>query len=58
MRYLVLVSLLCGFGAPDELWEAAKKGDVEAVKAQLAKGADVNARTQYGATALHFAAER
>ncbi len=44
--------------AGDELIAAAKKGDVAAVKAALAKGADVNTRTNYGATALHFAADR
>ncbi|MGH9768621.1 MAG: ankyrin repeat domain-containing protein, partial [Blastocatellia bacterium] len=37
---------------------AAKKGDLEAVKSLIAKGANVNARTNYGATALHFAADR
>jgi outer membrane protein assembly factor BamB len=58
MRYLVLAALLFPPNAPEELWEAAKKGDVEAVKSQLAKGVDVNAKTDYGATALHFAADK
>jgi hypothetical protein len=31
---------------------------VAAVKALLAKGVDVNAKTDYGATALHFAADK
>jgi outer membrane protein assembly factor BamB len=42
----------------NDLWDAAKKGDVAAVEALLAKGADVNAKTEYGATALHFAADK
>src|SRR5262245_18445811 len=42
----------------DDLIAAAKKGDVEAVKSLIAKGANVNTRTNYGATALHFAADR
>jgi len=42
----------------DDLIAAAKKGDVEGVKSLIAKGANVNARTNYGATALHFAADR
>src|SRR5215813_5986299 len=42
----------------EDLIAAAKKGDVEAVKSLIAKGANVNARTNYGATALHFAADR
>ncbi|HEX7174849.1 MAG TPA: ankyrin repeat domain-containing protein [Pyrinomonadaceae bacterium] len=42
----------------DELYEAVRKGDVAAVKATLDKGADVNAKFRYGATALFKAAER
>jgi len=42
----------------DDLIAAAKRGDVAAVKSLIAKGANVNARTNYGATALHFAADR
>eukprot|EP00405_Crypthecodinium_cohnii_P053238 CAMPEP_0206607214 /NCGR_PEP_ID=MMETSP0325_2-20121206/51986_1 /ASSEMBLY_ACC=CAM_ASM_000347 /TAXON_ID=2866 /ORGANISM="Crypthecodinium cohnii, Strain Seligo" /LENGTH=463 /DNA_ID=CAMNT_0054124123 /DNA_START=78 /DNA_END=1468 /DNA_ORIENTATION=- len=42
--------------ANQELREAAKAGDVEAVKAALRKGAKVNQRFDYGLTALHFAA--
>lgn len=39
-----------------ELWAAAKKGDVEVVKKLIADGADVNAKTPYGVTALLNAA--
>jgi ankyrin repeat protein len=42
----------------EDLWAAARKGDALAVKALLAKGAEVNAKTRYGATALSYAADR
>lgn len=42
----------------EELITAARKSNVEAVKTLLAKGADVNAKTEYGATPLFFACDR
>jgi hypothetical protein len=42
----------------DQMWEAARKGDVAAVKTLLDQGADVNAKFRYGTTALFKAAER
>jgi outer membrane protein assembly factor BamB len=42
----------------EELWSAAKKGDAAAVEAILSRGADINAKTPYGATALFFAADK
>src|ERR671912_406453 len=42
----------------EQLYEAARKGDAAEVKALLDKGADVNAKFRYGATALFKAAER
>ena len=42
----------------DQLFEAVRKGDLAAVTAALDKGADVNAKFRYGATALFKAAER
>jgi len=42
----------------NQMWEAARQGDVAAVTALLDKGADVNAKFRYGATALFKAAER
>jgi len=42
----------------EELLAAARKSDAPTVKALLAKGADVNAKTSYGVTALSFAADR
>ncbi len=42
----------------EELLRAASAGDAKAVAAALAKGADVNAKSAYGATALSFAADK
>ncbi len=44
--------------ANDELWAAARAGDVAAVTRALDRGADVNAKTRYGVTALTFAADK
>lgn len=41
--------------ARERLWAAARKGDVPGIEAALAAGADVNARTGFGATALWYA---
>ncbi|MHC1702632.1 MAG: ankyrin repeat domain-containing protein [Tenuifilaceae bacterium] len=40
------------------LWKAAKNNDTKALIQLLDKGADVNAKTQYGATALMFATDK
>jgi len=42
----------------DQFWEAVRKGDLALVTSLLDKGADVNAKFRYGATALFKAAER
>jgi ankyrin repeat protein len=42
----------------DQLYEAVRKGDAASVTSLLDKGADVNAKYRYGATALFKAAER
>src|SRR5260370_35946339 len=42
----------------ESLWAAARRCDVKAVDALLAKGVDVNSKTGYGATALSFAADK
>src|SRR5688500_3574939 len=42
----------------DQFYEAVRRGDVAAVTTLLDKGADVNAKFRYGATALFKAAER
>jgi outer membrane protein assembly factor BamB len=58
-----LLTALLAPAAPDpklseELFQAARVGDAKAVTALLAKGADVNAKTPYGATALSFASDK
>jgi hypothetical protein len=58
-----LVAALVTFCAPaadlsEELFAAARKGDSEAIKALLDKGADVNARWRYDTTALLMACMR
>src|SRR4051812_22755044 len=40
----------------DKLWAACRKGDVPEVERHVAAGADVNARSHYGANAMWFAA--
>ena len=42
----------------EDFFAAARKGDIAAVKAFLDKGVDVNAKTQYGATALSYACDK
>src|SRR5436190_8059926 len=61
---IVLLSALVGNAQDakqqlnDQFWEAVRKGDITQVTALLDKGADVNAKFRYGATALFKAAER
>src|ERR1700687_3755944 len=42
----------------EEFWAAARKGDEALVKELLAKGIDVNVKTEYGATASSYAADK
>ena len=42
----------------EALWEAARKGEVETAKKLIAQGAEINAKTRHGATALFYAADR
>jgi ankyrin repeat protein len=42
----------------EDFFAAARKGDAAAVKAFLDKGVDVNAKTNYGATALSYACDK
>jgi hypothetical protein len=44
--------------AAEELFDAVRAGDAPRVTRALEKGADVNAKNRYGATALTFAADR
>ena len=46
-----------GFAALAPVLDAAKRGDVESLKAELRSGADVNAAQGDGFTALHWAAK-
>jgi cytohesin len=61
MKHLLLTTIagvvLVGCGRPPkDIWEAAKQGDIEAVKQYLDAGADVNAKGVGGYTSLHNAA--
>jgi outer membrane protein assembly factor BamB len=55
---LVLVPHARAADLSEDLLAAARRGDAEAVKTLLAKGADVNAKSPYGVTALSYAADR
>src|SRR5690242_1443895 len=64
-RYLRYCALIVVIAAPlfsdelgDQLLAAVRKSDVAGVRALLAKGADVNAKSPYGATPLFFACDR
>lgn len=54
----VLIPLSCVADLNEDLLAAVRKGDAERVKALLTQGADVNAKSPYGATPLFFAADR
>jgi outer membrane protein assembly factor BamB len=59
----VLLAAFTGPAAPtaelnEELFKAARAGDAKAVADLLAKGADVNGKSAYGATALSFASDK
>jgi uncharacterized protein len=58
MIKLLLATALTLAIAPSPIADAAMKGDVAAVRALIAKGANVNAPQGDGMTALHWAAER
>jgi hypothetical protein len=53
-----LIPFSCLADLGEDLLAAVRKGDPERVKALLAQGADVNAKSPYGATSLFFAADR
>ena len=61
MRVMVAVFVLLAgvaHAATTDVADAAKRGDRDAVRAALARKADVNATQTDGSTALHWAAER
>ena len=58
MKYLITTIaalVLVGCGPSVDIHEAARTGNIEAVKRHLATGADVNAKRGDGRTPLHFA---
>ena len=62
MKHLLLTTIAavlvvgCG-GPPKDIREAARQGNIEAVKQYLADGVDVNAKDDWGKTPLHSTAE-
>src|SRR5258708_18479040 len=62
MRLIIVLTLYAVIGyasdANEDLLAAVRKQDVPSVKALLDKGANVNAKSPYGATPLFFAADR
>ena len=58
MKYLIttiaaLVLVGCSGPPPKDIWEAAKQGDVDAVKQFIVAGEDVNTKDNRGSTSLH-----
>ena len=45
---IVAVMLLVGCGESKDIWEAARKGDIKAVKHHLDAGVDVNLKDEFG----------
>lgn len=56
--FLLIASTAFAQNLNEDLLAAARKSDAATVKALLAKGADVNAKSPYGATPLFFACDR
>ena len=60
MKHLLLTTIaavvLVGCGPSVDIWEAARTGNIEAVKQHLAAGTDVNSKTGFIWTPLHYAA--
>jgi outer membrane protein assembly factor BamB len=55
---LIAGSAFAGDAKRDALWSAVRAGDVKAIEAALASGADVNARNEIGVSALWIAASK
>ena len=65
MKHLLLTTIAavilvgCGPSAPEiSIHDAARTGNIQAVKQHLADGAEVNAKSSGGRTPLHWAANR
>ena len=60
MKHLLLTTIaavvLVGCGPSVDIWTAANKGNIEAVKQHIAAGTDLDAKMQGGHTPLHTAA--
>ncbi len=54
--FLAGAAALLAWDANDDLLDAARKGDLDTVKALLEKGAPIEAKTSYGQTPLYLAA--
>jgi ankyrin repeat protein len=55
---LILPLMALAQDPKEDFLKAARKGDIETVRSLLAKGVDVNTKSNYGATALSFACDR
>ena len=62
MKHLLLTTIavlvLVGCGPSVDIWEAAKTGNIKAVKQHLAAGPDINTKDNDGRTPLHWATYR
>src|SRR5262245_42124717 len=54
----VSVAAFAATSKEEALWEAARQGDVAAVRKLLDEGVPVDAKSRYGATALSFASHK
>ena len=59
MKHLLLTTIVAVLvvGCGTSIYEAAEEGQIEEVKKLLPAGADVNTKTKFMETPLHFAAE-
>lgn len=58
ISFALLLLPFAGQTPNEDLLVAARKGDLPAVRALLERGADVNAKTAYGATPLSYASDK
>ena len=60
MKHILITTIaavvLVGCGPSMSIHDAARDGNIEAVKQHLAAGTDVNAKNEWGVTPLHNAA--
>ena len=62
MKHLLITTiaavLVVGCGPSMSIHDAARDGNIEAVKQHLAAGSDVNLKGKFGETPLHWAAHK